>query len=95
MILYATTVIAAAFFGLAAVNILALFSERTGEKQQGWVMGITGSVVALTGCIGALLTGILTNIRLISPYLFALSLMLIGLFTLQKICSHSHATPDI
>ena len=95
IMLYATTVIAAAFFGLAAVNMLALFSERTDENQQGWVMGITGSVVALTGGIGALLTGILTNISLISPYLFALSLMLIGLFTLQKRCSHPHATPDI
>ena len=78
IIFYATTVIAAAFFGLAAVNMLALFSERTDEKQQGWVMGITGSVVALTGGIGSLITGITLNIDFLAPYVVSLILILIG-----------------
>lgn len=84
IIIYSIIVIAAAFFGLAAVNMLAMFSKQTDVSQQGWVMGITGSVVALTGGIGAILTGVLSSLSIIAPYVFALILTLIGVIMSSK-----------
>lgn len=84
LVVYLCVVIASAFFGLAAVNILAMFSKQADTNQQGWVMGVTGSVVALTGGLGALITGVLSSLDITAPYTFALTLIFLGIIVFNK-----------
>jgi len=41
--------------------ILALFSDQVSENEQGWVMGVTGSILALCFGLTSFLTGYLAN----------------------------------
>lgn len=53
--------IAVVFIGTAIAVaysiILTMFSDQVGENEQGWVMGVTGSIMALCFGINSLLTG--------------------------------------
>lgn len=80
LVTYTILIMAAASFGFAAVNMLTLFSLQSNHSQQGLVMGVTGSIVALTGAIGALLSGILTKLSINAPYLFALTITILSLY---------------
>lgn len=73
---------AAALLGLAYANILALFSEAVSSKRQGWIMGVTGSVIALSAGIDSLISGPLANINLHLPYVYAAVVIVIGVLLL-------------
>ena len=81
-ILWCSTIPSASLFGLAVVNILPLFSARVSSSRQGWIMGVTGSVVALTGGLGALFSGFLASINHYFPYLFSSLVIIAGIIFL-------------
>ncbi len=56
---------------LAYSIILTMFSNQVGEKEQGWVMGVTGSIMALCFGINSLLTGIFVQYGVSLPMAFA------------------------
>lgn len=90
IIIYSFSIIAAAFFGLAAVNMLAMLSAQADLNQQGWVMGISGSIVALTGAIGAIITGILSSLSTVAPYAFSLLAILAGIIIISSSSYNEH-----
>jgi len=49
------------FMALAYSTILTIFSDQVGQNEQGWVMGVTGSIMALAFGINSLLTGLLAQ----------------------------------
>lgn len=73
-----------AFIGAAIAvgysTILALFSNQVGENEQGWVMGVTGSIMALCFGISAFFSGYLANFEASIPlYLAVASIATAGL----------------
>lgn len=69
---------ATAFLGFAYANLLALFSEAVSAERQGWIMGVTGSVVALTAGVDSLLAGMFANMHINGPYIFSFICVVIG-----------------
>lgn len=59
----------AAALAVAYSAILTLFSNQVDEKSQGWVMGITGSIMAFAFGINGLLVGFLANLNIHIPLL--------------------------
>jgi len=47
---------------LAYSTLLAMFSNQVSDDEQGWVMGVTGSIMALCFGLSAFLTGYLANL---------------------------------
>jgi len=45
--------------GVAYSTLLTMFSNQVNENEQGWVMGVTGSIMALCFGVNALLTGVI------------------------------------
>jgi len=70
---------AGAGMGLGYANILAIFSSQTTADKQGWVMGITSSLLAAGAAAMALLVGPLTSISDITPFLVSVAILIIGL----------------
>lgn len=52
--------------------LLALFSNQVSEKEQGWVMGVTGSIMALCFGITSLFTGLVSNFGVDLPMVLAI-----------------------
>jgi len=57
--------------GVGFAEILTLFSNQVGDEEQGWVMGITGSVMALCFAVVDLLVGLLARYGAAAPMLVA------------------------
>ncbi len=70
------------------VGVVTLLSMQVSEQQQGQIMGVTGSIFALTWSIGPLLGGYVLRAGLTMPYilagvffLFAIIIWLAGIFS--------------
>lgn len=68
-----------ALLGLGYANLLPMFSEIVSEERQGWIMGVTGSVVALTAGIDSILSGFLANSYLLAPFILAITCIATGI----------------
>jgi len=66
------TFICGTTMALAYAGCVAIFSHQVGPEQQGWVMGVSGSIMALCFGISTLLTGFLTSISVAIPLILAL-----------------------
>ena len=66
------TFICGTTMALAYVGCVAIFSHQVGPEQQGWVMGVSGSILALCFGLSTLLTGFLTSISLAIPLILAI-----------------------
>ncbi len=67
--------------------LLTLFSNAVGEEQQGWVMGVTGSVAAASWTIAGLIAGPLGYLQITLPFLAAALAIFIAILlslTLKK-----------
>lgn len=62
--------------GMAYPTTLALMSNQTSADEQGWVMGVAATLLALSWMLSALITGVLTNIALALPLQTAFLAML-------------------
>lgn len=57
---------------VAYSTILTLFSNQVDARSQGWVMGITGAVLAFAFGLNGLLTGVLANFSHTTPLIVAI-----------------------
>lgn len=66
--------------GLATgyANALALFSNQVTEDKQGWVMGVSVSLVAFAAGFAILIATVLSDIHLSLPLIVAIGFLLIG-----------------
>lgn len=65
-------------------SILTLFSNAVDEKSQGWVMGITGSVMAFDWAVNGVIVGVAAAWNAYYPmYIAALVLFLAGILTFK------------
>ncbi|HEX2549407.1 MAG TPA: MFS transporter, partial [Gammaproteobacteria bacterium] len=63
------------FVSTAYVSILTLFSNQVDDKSQGWVMGITGSILAFVWGLNGITIGLLAGLDVGYPiYISAISL---------------------
>jgi MFS transporter, DHA1 family, tetracycline resistance protein len=70
---------------VAYPNILTLFSRQVNEDEQGWVMGVNGSMMALSFGLSTLLTGFIGGLWVLMPLLIAtVGLLLSGLLLLPR-----------
>jgi MFS transporter, DHA1 family, tetracycline resistance protein len=76
-----------ALLGLGYAHILPLFSEAVVESRQGWIMGVTGSMVALTAGVDSLVSGFLTKMNIHLPFVFTAVSIILGVIFL--ICYHA------
>lgn len=75
-------------FGLAYTSMLALFSHSVDSKSQGWVMGITSSLITLGAALTSIINGWAITIDLNAPMIitatgFIISIILILLFKIE------------
>lgn len=69
--------------------ILTMFSNAVDEKSQGWVMGITGSVMAFDWAVNGILVGIVAALNVYSPiYISMIVLLLAGIMSFKLSKSH-------
>lgn len=70
----------AASVSVAYAMILTIFSNQVDSQSQGWVMGITGAIIALTFGINSLLLGFLSSLGVNGPlYLSFMGLLVSAL----------------
>ncbi|WP_133126795.1 MFS transporter [Legionella nagasakiensis] len=52
--------------------LLTLFSNQVNDEQQGWVMGVTGSIMALCFGLTSIFTGIIAHVGAVLPMVLAI-----------------------
>lgn len=73
----------ASAISVAYATILTLFSNQVDENNQGWVMGVTGSIMAFVWAVNGVIVGMLAAWNVAIPmYVAAISLFLVGISTL-------------
>lgn len=79
------------FIGIAMAiaysTILTLFSNQVDANSQGWVMGITGAVMAFAFGLNGLLVGLLANLSAEAPLIVAIFSLILSA-ALMKILFH-------
>lgn len=70
--------IVAVAMAIAYSMILTLFSNQVDEDSQGWVMGVTGAIMALAFGINGLLLGFLSNFSLQTPLLVSAGCLVVS-----------------
>ena len=82
------TIIIAASICVAYSIIITLFSDEVGPDEQGWVMGVMGSLMAFCFGVTAVLTGVLVQLGINLPLILAMSGLLLAavlmLFLVRK-----------
>lgn len=71
MLLWLYTAPIGSAVAIAYSMIITLFSNQVDENAQGWVMGITGSIMAITFAITGLTSAFLANYSVAAPIWFA------------------------
>ncbi|MEM9243519.1 MAG: MFS transporter [Pseudomonadota bacterium] len=68
--------------GVVYTFIITAFSNRVDETKQGWVMGLTGSVMALAMTISTLIGGFIVDLSAMAPFIATGVIFLVaGVFT--------------
>jgi MFS family permease len=80
---------------VAYANLLTLFSNQVSPEEQGWVMGMTGSVGALCFAITSLLGSVVSFLGLNAPMIIAAITFLIGGIILWRIPSLKEEASNI
>lgn len=66
-------------------TILTLFSNQVDEDSQGWVMGITGAIMAFAFGVNGFLTGILANLSAETPLIVAILSLILTAILMKKL----------
>lgn len=80
--LWLLTIPLAIFNGLTYTALLAILSDSVDENSQGWVMGISTSVIAASWAVGALLAGVLGSLGDSLPFIAAALITLMAFILL-------------
>jgi hypothetical protein len=59
--------------------MLSMFSNAVTKVSQGWIMGVTGSLLSVDWIIVSLLVGPLTYIKLILPFFFIIAAYILAI----------------
>lgn len=75
--------------GVGYTTLVGMFSHQVDESRQGWVMGITGSVMAAAIAVTTIFAGFLTQISVVIPFVlsvvaYAVCVAWVGLARLQQ-----------
>ena len=78
-----------ASLSVAYSTLLAIFSNLVSNDEQGWVMGVTGSIMAICFGLTSLFTGVMAQIGTGIPLILSIigltsSALLLGVFTVKK-----------
>jgi len=68
---------------IAYSTIITMFSNQVGDDEQGWVMGVTGSIMALCFGINALVTGLVVHYYLGLPMVLAVMGLALSAFLIR------------
>lgn len=71
-------VLVAVAMAVAYATILTLFSNQVDDDSQGWVMGVTGAIMALAFGVNGLILGVLANFSLQMPLLISAICLMIS-----------------
>ncbi|MEI6096255.1 MAG: MFS transporter [Gammaproteobacteria bacterium] len=71
-------VLVAIAMAIAYSTILTLFSNQVDDDSQGWVMGVTGAIMALAFGVNGLILGVLSNFSLQMPLVMAAICLIIS-----------------
>ena len=67
-----------AAFAVGYTSLMPIFADQVDDQHQGWVMGLTGSVVALTAGLAVLLSSLLSVITIQTPMIVGFVITTIG-----------------
>lgn len=70
-VLWVTTFIIGVSLSVAYSVLLTIFSNQVDNNEQGWVMGVTGSIMALCFGVSSVFTGLVAHVGAILPMLLA------------------------
>lgn len=70
-VLWVTTFIIGVSLSVAYSVLLTIFSNQVDNNEQGWVMGVTGSIMALCFGVSSIFTGLVAHVGAILPMLLA------------------------
>ena len=73
-----------AAFGLAYSYVMGVFSRQVDQTKQGWVMGITGAILALSNTVVTAVGGVLDNYSVQASLVLACIMTVLGLWLLTK-----------
>lgn len=80
---------------VAYSSILTLFSNQVGEDSQGWIMGITGAIMAFAFGINGLLLGLLANVSPEAPLAITTLSLILAAFLMKSIFQDRASLPAI
>lgn len=88
-VMWIATFIIGISLSVAYSVLLTIFSNQVSENEQGWVMGVTGSIMALCFGVTSVFTGLIAHVGAILPMLLAfiglsLSALLLYFFRLKN-----------
>lgn len=83
--IWVEVVFVAIAIAIAYSTILTLFSNQVSDDSQGWVMGVTGAIMALAFGVNGLILGILSNFSLKMPIILAAVCLLVAAGLMQVI----------
>ena len=70
---------------LAYATIVTLFSNQVDADSQGWIMGITGAIMAFAFGLNGMLIGLLTNIAPYTPLIVAAFCLIVAAILMKLI----------
>ena len=70
---------------IAYSALLTLFSNQADESAQGWIMGITGAVMAFAFAVNSFLTGLLANLSPQTPLFWAAFSLALTAFLMKSL----------
>lgn len=69
---------------LAYSILITIFSNQVDENSQGWVMGITGAIMALVFAVDAVLVGMLATLNINLPMIICIACLISSAFLMKK-----------
>jgi DHA1 family tetracycline resistance protein-like MFS transporter len=78
-----------AFVAVAYSTLLTLFSNQVSASEQGWVMGLTGSIMALVFGIDGIVMGVLAAWNVNLPIIMAILCLGLSALLTRSLCQHT------
>lgn len=80
---------------VAYAVLLTIFSNQVDEKSQGWIMGITGSIMALVFAIDGIIVSVLASYNASLPLLISIACFIFSALLMQKYYKATEIIPAV
>lgn len=74
---------------IAYSTILTLFSNQVDDDSQGWVMGITGAIMAFAFGLNGLFVGLLSDVSPVTPMIVTIVCLLLAAILMKGLFKHN------